>query len=90
MMFVSLRGMSAPDEYKEHLDQLDLASVVMTPYADHHHVCPFQEVNLHSGWLIYGTRKVRYLSERVLHLFRYIQIVPRFPNDSADVQITLG
>jgi len=69
MMFVPLRGMHAPDECRDHLDQLDLASVFMGSYVNHHDVCSFEQVSLYYGWLRYSTRKVRYLPEQVLHQF---------------------
>jgi len=49
MMFVPLRGMSALDEYRKHLDQLDLAIVTMAPYNEHHVVCPFESIWIYSG-----------------------------------------
>ncbi|RHN74995.1 hypothetical protein MtrunA17_Chr2g0316371 [Medicago truncatula] len=48
MMFVPLKGMFAPDEYRDHLDQLDMASIFMAPYAEHHVVCLFEQTGLYS------------------------------------------
>jgi len=90
MVFVPFRGMSTPDENRDHLDQLDLATVTVSSYVMHLAACPFEEVRLYSGWLRYGTRKVKYLSERVLRQFGYMQTVPRHPHDSAPIQMTLG
>jgi hypothetical protein len=44
MMYLPLRGMSTPDEYIEHLDQLDLVIVIMAPYVEHRHSCSFEHV----------------------------------------------
>ena len=76
MMYLPSRGTSTSDEYREHLDQLDLASVSMAPYVEHRHACSFVEVSLYSGWLRYGTCKVRYLSKRVLLQFGHMQTIP--------------
>jgi len=35
-------GLSAPDDYKGHLDKLDLAGVVMAPYGEHRQACLFE------------------------------------------------
>jgi len=66
MLFVPRVGLSTPDKYIVHLDQLDLAGVIMTPYGEYRVACSFERVSLYSGWLRYGNRKVRYLPERVL------------------------
>nr|ABN08233.1 hypothetical protein MtrDRAFT_AC155886g11v2 [Medicago truncatula] len=58
------------------MDQLDLANVIMSPYAEHRQTCSFERVILYSGWLIYDTRRVRYLPEQVVH-------VPRPPEKDA-------
>jgi len=42
MMFVPPRGMSAPDEYIEHLGQMDLASGTKAPYVGHCAACLFE------------------------------------------------
>jgi len=49
MLFAPRVGLSAPDSYRGHLDQLDLASVIMTPYDEHRVACLFKRVNLYSG-----------------------------------------
>jgi hypothetical protein len=83
MFFAPRAGLSTSDEYIGNLDALDLASVVMTPNGEHHQACPFERVCLYSGWLKYGNRKVRYLPERVLRQFGYIQTIPGHPYESA-------
>jgi len=79
-----------PDEYRGHLDVLDLADVVMAPFTEHREACPFERVSLYSKWLKYDNRTVRYLLERVLRQFGYVQTVPRHPCESAPPQETLG
>jgi hypothetical protein len=86
MLFVPLVGLSAQDEYRGHLD---LAGIIMALYGEHRHACPFERVSLYFGWLRYGKRKVRYLPERVLRQFGYLQTVPRHPHESAPPQATL-
>jgi len=63
MLFVPRIGLSTPDSYRAHMNALDLTDIVMTPYAEHRQTCPFERVNLYSGWLRYGNRMVRYLPE---------------------------
>jgi hypothetical protein len=75
IMHLPLRDMSTPNKYKEHLDQLDLASVSMAPYVKYRHACLFKPVILYSRWLRYGARKVRYLSEQMLRQFGHRQTV---------------
>jgi len=62
IMYLPLRGMSTPNEYREHLD---LSSVTMASYVEYCHACLFEPVSLYSGWLKYGTRKMRYLLEQL-------------------------
>jgi len=90
MLFAPRMGLSTPDEYRAHMDALDLSGVVMTPYVEHRHACPFEQVSLYSGWLRYGNRMVRYLLERVLCQFGYVQAVLRYPLESAPPKQTLG
>ncbi|AES98325.1 hypothetical protein MTR_5g067070 [Medicago truncatula] len=74
------------DPYQRVVDCLigmGVASVYMTPCAEPRDVCSFEHVNVYSQWLRYGTRKVRYLSERVFRMFGYTQTVPRSPYESA-------
>jgi len=69
MLFIPLSGLGTPDNYRNHLDVLDLTRVVIAPYGDHRQARPFDWVSLYSGWLRYGDRMVRYLPERVLRQF---------------------
>jgi hypothetical protein len=90
MLFAPQIGLSTPDSYRGHLDALDLAGVVMAPYAKHREACPFERVNLYTGWLKFDNCMVRYLPERVLRQFGYVQTVPRHPCESAPPRETLG
>ena len=69
MIFLPLSGLGTPDNYRNHLDRVDLSGVVMAPYGDHRETRQFERVSLYSGWLRYGDRMVRYLPERVLRQF---------------------
>jgi hypothetical protein len=46
--FIPRAGLGTPDEYKNHLDGLDLSGIMMHPYRDHHQVCPFERVSLYT------------------------------------------
>jgi len=59
-------------------------------YTDHRQACPFERFSLYSGWLRYGPRMVRYLSERVLRQFERVQTIPRHPVESASPVINLA
>jgi len=89
MLFVPRYGLGTPDQYKNHLDALDLTGVVMHPYRDHRQACPFERVNLYSGWLKYGSCMVRYLPEWVLRQFEKVQTILRHPAESAPPMINL-
>jgi len=41
-------GLASPDVYKEHLDQLGLYGVIISPYVEHCKVCPYVRVSLYS------------------------------------------
>jgi hypothetical protein len=62
MFFLPLSGLGTSDNYKTHLDTLDLTRVVIAPYGAHRQARLFQQVSLYSGWLRCGDRMVRYLS----------------------------
>jgi hypothetical protein len=66
MLFIPLSGLGTLVNYINHLDRLDLSSVVMAPYGEHRAARPFERVSLYSGWLRYGDRVMIYLPERVL------------------------
>jgi len=55
----------------------------MAPYEKHHQARPFEQVSLYSGWLRCGDRMMRYLPERVLRRFGWVQTIPRYPVESA-------
>ena len=82
--------MGTPDNYINHLDRLDLSGVVVGPYGDHCQARPFDRVSLFSGWLRYGDRTVRYLTEWVLRQFGRVQTIPRHPVEVAPPETNLG
>jgi len=90
MLFVPLFGLGTPDNYRNHLDALDLTRVVMTPYGDHRQARLFERVSLYSGWLRYRDRMVRYLAERVLRQFGRVQTIPIHPVQSEPPDINLA
>jgi len=47
--FLPLSGLGTSDNYKNHLDALDLTRVVMAPYGDHRQARPFDRVSLYCG-----------------------------------------
>jgi hypothetical protein len=90
MLFVPLHGLGTVDNYRNYLDALDLTRVVMAPYGEHRQTRPFERVSLYSGWLRCGERMVRYLPERVLRQFGFVQTRPRHPVQSAPVDVNLA
>ena len=90
MLFLPLSGLGTVDNYRNHLDALDLTRVVMDPFGDHRATRWFEQVSLYSGWLRYEDRMVRYLSERVLHQFGRVQTIPRHPVESAPPDVNLA
>jgi len=90
MLFVRLFGLGTPDNYRNHLDRLDLSGVVMTPYGDHRQARPFERVSLYTKWIRYEDRMVRYLPERVLRQFGRVQTILRHPVESAPPDTNLG
>jgi len=83
-------GLGTVDNYKNHLDALDLTRVVMAPYGDHRATRRFEQVSLYSGWLRYGDCMVRYLSERVLRQFGWVHTIPRHLVESAPPNLNLA
>jgi hypothetical protein len=76
-IFLPLQGLGTVDNYINYLDALDLTRVVMAPYAVHRQARQFEQVSHYFGWLRCGERMVRYLSERVLRQFGWVQTIPR-------------
>lgn len=89
MMYILLRAMSTPYEYKEHLDQQS-SECYNDPYIEKCHACSFEHVSLYSEWLKYSTPKMRNLLKRVLHQIRHMQTIPRHPHENAPIQMSLG
>jgi hypothetical protein len=62
----------------------------MAPYGEHRQARPFERVSLYSRWLRCGDRMVRYLPERVLRQFGWVQTIPRHPVESASTDVNLA
>jgi hypothetical protein len=90
MCFLPMSGLGTLDNYINYLDALDLTRVVMASYGAHRQASPFQQVSLYSGWLRFGERMVRYLPERVLRQFGWVQTIPRHPLESAPTDVNLA
>ena len=90
MLFLPLSGLDTVDNYRNHMDALDLTRIVMAPYGDHHAARWFEHVNLYFRWLRYGDRMVRYLPERVLRQFGRVQTILRHPVENAPPDVNLA
>ncbi|XP_024626894.1 protein MAIN-LIKE 2-like [Medicago truncatula] len=90
MLFLPLSGLGTMDHYINYLDALDLTRVVMAPYGEHRQAHQFERVSLYSEWLRFGEHMVRYLPERVLRQFGWVQTIPRHPVESAAVDVNLA
>ena len=90
MLFLPLSGLGTVDNYRNYLDALDLTRVVMAPYEVHRQARQFERGSLYSGWLRCGDRMVRYLPERVLRQFGWVQTIPRHPVESALIDVNLA
>ena len=90
MLFSPLSCLGTSDNYRNHLDALDLKRVVMAPYGDHRQACPFERVSLYFRWLRCGDRMVRYLLERVLRQFGRVQTIRRHPLERAPPDVNLA
>jgi hypothetical protein len=56
------------------MDQVLPHDITWVCYEDHHHIMPLNESN-----------KVRYLPERVLRQFGYVQSIPHHPESAANI-----
>ncbi|XP_045810781.1 protein MAIN-LIKE 2-like [Trifolium pratense] len=61
-----------------------------TPYEDHRDVWSFEDIALYSGWIRCGPIRVRYLPERVLRHFGYIETISRHPHAAANPLTTMA
>jgi hypothetical protein len=59
--------------------------ITWRPYEDYTDVTPFDDVALYFGWIKSGPTKGRYLSERVMRYFGYVQSVSRHPQRGASI-----
>jgi len=90
MLFLPLSSLGTMDNYRNHVDALDLTRVVMAPYGEHRQARQFERVSLYSGWLRFRDRMVRYLPERVLRQFGWVQTIPRHLVESAPIDVNLA
>jgi len=90
MLFILLSGLGTIDNYRNLLDRLDLSGVVMAPYGEYRQARPFDRIRLFTGWLRYGDRTMRYMSERVLRQFERVQTIPRHSVEVAPPETNLG
>ena len=49
MLFLPLSSLGTMDNYRNHVDALDLTRVVMAPYGEHRQARQFERVSLYSG-----------------------------------------
>ena len=90
ILFLPLSGLGTVDNYRHHVDALDLTRVVMAPYGEHRKTRQFERVSLYSGWLRFGDRMVRYLPERVFRRFEWVQTILRHPVKSSPIDVNLA
>ncbi|PNX87652.1 serine/threonine-protein phosphatase 7 long form-like protein, partial [Trifolium pratense] len=83
------KGQSSQMAMRKMMDQLLPHDITWTPYKDHRDVCPFKDITLYSDWIGCGPIKVRYLPERVLRQFGYMETIPRHPDSTANILDTV-
>jgi len=72
--------------YRSLLDRIQFDDVCWRPYKEHREMQGFEEVFCYSGWIMCSVRRVyRYLPERVLRQYGYVQRVPRHPTDVVEL-----
>ena len=65
--------------YRTSLDRLTVGHVHWTPFDDHQEHHPYEERALYNGFIRCFSTHVRYLPERVLRQFGYMQYIPPSP-----------
>src|SRR4051812_32379891 len=71
------RGNDAVGPYRLYLDRTMHDDVTWRPFADYTQVVPFDGIPLYSSWLACGTGiMVRYLPERCMRQFGFVQRIP--------------
>ena len=83
-LYVPSKGDRFAAKTRAYLDHIDLGMVEMHPYLDHRQTVVLDPICLYSGWLRSGRHMVRYLPERVLRQFGYVQTIHRHPSEYAD------
>jgi hypothetical protein len=69
------------DGFRRQLDRMRAEDACWTPYADRRANHPFDDRALFAGYLSCGDLIYRYLPERVMRQFGYVQYIPRSPHD---------
>ncbi|XP_058764066.1 protein MAINTENANCE OF MERISTEMS-like [Vicia villosa] len=87
--YVLQRGNNAVGPYRGYLDRTMHDDVTWRPFSDYTQVVPFDGISLYSGWLACGTSiMVRYLPERCMRQFGFVQMIPRSPFEAAPDTVT--
>jgi hypothetical protein len=63
--------------------------ITWRPYEDYRDIIPFANVALYFGWIRSGPIKMRYLPERVLRQFGFVQSIPRHLEHAATIVTTV-
>jgi hypothetical protein len=63
--------------------------IIWRPCEDYRDIIPIADVALYSGWIRSGPIKIRYLPERVLRQFGYVQIIPHRSEHAATIVTTV-
>jgi len=87
MHFLTLRLNYTLHEVRAQLDALMYDGVVWNSYASHRVNRPLITITLFSGFIRVGEIGHRHLSERVLHQFRFLQHILRYPLAVGDVDL---
>nr|XP_027190150.1 protein MAIN-LIKE 1-like [Cicer arietinum] len=73
------QGKHKVDEYRSIVDVLPPADVIWRPWENHRGVIPFDDITLYTGHILLCSTVVKYLPERCLRQFGYIQYIPSPP-----------
>jgi hypothetical protein len=87
--YVPTKGQTNKKAARLLFDRILPHDITWRPYEDYRDVISFSEHTLYSGWIRNGSSKIRYLPERVLCQFGYLQSIPRHQEDCATIVTTL-
>nr|XP_004500432.1 protein MAINTENANCE OF MERISTEMS-like [Cicer arietinum] len=73
------QGKHKVHEYRSIIDALTPADVIWRPWENHRGVIPFDDITLYTGHIRLCSTVVKYLPERCLRQFGYIQYIPSPP-----------